>query len=81
MSNTIKLIEPTSGICMFESEDSEKAYAKARELEEMGIEIKVISPSAPESLATLLGADKDDLEVLKTIIDAEIESHNTCCDD
>jgi hypothetical protein len=75
MSNLIKLIEPNSGECLFETNDFESAYQKALELEQMGIEIKVVSPSAPASLAALLGASSDDLEILKTIIDSEIDHY------
>ena len=63
----------------FESHETEKAYEYARQMEEMGIEVKVKIPSINHTLADSLGMGSEDLENLTVAIDKEIDSHNSCC--
>lgn len=63
----------------FDVQDSEKAYEYARQMEEMGIEIRMESPSINHSLGESLGMSEEQLENLTVAIDEEIASHNTCC--
>lgn len=60
--------------------DREKAFRYAKEMEELGIDVNVIEPSLPETLATSLGMKEDEVEEFRKTIDEEIESHG-CCDD
>jgi hypothetical protein len=82
MSNLIKLIEPQTDVCLYSTESFEDAYAKALEFEKLGIEVKVVSPSAPESVARMMGAGQEDLDILKEILAQEIDDHDkddSCC--
>lgn len=77
MESKIKLLDSESQLLYeFSMEDVEAAYAKAHELENMGIEITLEIPSLPETLASTLGMSQEDKEKLKSEIDDEIESHN-----
>ncbi|WP_417336085.1 hypothetical protein [Halobacteriovorax marinus] len=73
----IKVIEANTKEVLFECdfEDHEKAFEYARELEEMGIDIKIHAPSLSETLAVSLGADEADLSTLRSEVDNEIASH------
>jgi hypothetical protein len=82
MSNLIKLVEPQTDVCLYSTESFEDAYAKALEFENLGIEVKVLSPSAPESVARMMGASSEDLDILKEILAQEVDSHeedDSCC--
>lgn len=77
MALKIKLLSSESELLYeFELEDIEKAYSKAKELEGMGIEVRLVKPSLPASLGASLGMSSEDQEVLKSEIESEIESHN-----
>lgn len=63
----------------FDLDQSEQAYAYAKQMEEMGIEIKMVNPSVNHSLGASLGMSEDQLQNLTIAIDEEIDSHNSCC--
>lgn len=65
----------------FDVADSEKAYVYAKQMEEMGIDIRMDSPSVNHSLGESLGMNEEELENLSAAIDEEIDSHNSCCPD
>ena len=76
MESKIKLLDSESQLLYeFSMEDSEAAYAKAKELEEMGIDVKLDAPSLPETLGGTLGMSCTDKEILRNEIEDEIESH------
>lgn len=61
-------------------EESEKAYQFAAEMEDMGLDIEVVSPTLSETLSTSLGRTKEEFEVYKNSMDEEIDSHEgSCC--
>jgi len=63
----------------FNLNEKDKAFQKAEELEEMGIEIILKQPSLPETLGNCLGIDEEASDELKKEISEEISSHNSCC--
>ena len=54
----------------------ESAYEFASQMEKLDIAVKVEAPGAAMSLATALGANKDEIDDLKNTLDEEIEDHN-----
>ncbi len=60
-------------------EEEEKAFNYAREMEEMGIEVKISAPSLPETLIQSLGAGEDDTQKLRQELNEEIEDHDIGC--
>lgn len=68
---------------LFECEitESEKAYHYAAEMEEMGLDIEVISPTLGETLSNSLGVSREEFEAYKQELEEEIDSHETgsCC--
>lgn len=84
MSSRIKVREKQSREVLFECEVSEenKAYAYAKDMEEMGIDVDVEIPSVSETLISVLGANESDVDALKVMMDEEIDSHNdVSCND
>lgn len=82
MTATVKIIEVHSSQVLFECpvEQSDFAYEKAAEFEEMGLEIKLLHPSVNESLANSLGISGDPLEAFEESLTEEIEGHEgSCC--
>jgi uncharacterized cupredoxin-like copper-binding protein len=81
MSN-IKVIEVNSGELLkeFAIEEQDEAYQYATQMEQMGLDVKVQSPSLPETLADSLGSNKEEIEEMGREIEDEISSHITCCD-
>lgn len=65
-------------LASFHLEESEKAYEYAKQMEEIGIEIQMETPSINHTLGQSLGMNKEQLENLSVAIDEEIASHNTC---
>ncbi len=64
----------TLGSFNFENRDA--AFDLACQLEEMGIEVKIVEPSLPETLIASLGASPSDKQTLKREIENEIDDHN-----
>jgi hypothetical protein len=77
MESKIKIFDSESQLLYeFSMDQVEAAYAKAQELEEMGIEVTLKSPSLPETLGNTLGMSETDREKLRIEIEEEVESHN-----
>jgi hypothetical protein len=62
-------------------QEAEKAWKFAAEMEEMGIEVEVISPTLSETLSTSLGLSAQQLAEYKQSMEEEIEHHDggSCC--
>jgi hypothetical protein len=61
-------------------EDSEKAYRFAAEMEKMGLDVEVISPTLSETLSNSLGLTSDQMREYKKSLDEEMEGHDgSCC--
>jgi hypothetical protein len=61
-------------------DESDKAYRFAAEMEELGLDIEVVSPTLSEGLSASLGLSKEQLEHYKESMDEEIEAHEgSCC--
>lgn len=82
MASKVKIIEEHGQTVLFECEMDkiEEAYKYAVELEELGIEFKIVTPSLPESLGESLGMSRHDLNQLKLELEEEIDSHNQPCE-
>ncbi len=88
MSNRVKVIEVMSETTLFECpiEDIEIAYQKAREYEEMGIDVEIKAPGLAETLVRSLGANSEEIAEYQKSMDNEIDSHDDlgcaiCIDD
>jgi hypothetical protein len=67
---------------LFECEvhESEKAYTYAAQMEEMGLDIKVVSPTLGETLSNSLGLSAEQQNEYKESMEEEINSHEgSCC--
>ncbi len=67
---------------LFECElaESEKAYQYAAHMEELGIDVEVISPTLSETLTASLGLSPEAREQYRMSLEQEIESHEgSCC--
>jgi hypothetical protein len=61
-------------------EESEKAYQFAAEMEEMGLDIEVVSPTLGETLSNSLGLSQEAQQKYKDSLEEEMESHEgSCC--
>ena len=77
MESKIKLLDSESQtLYEYPVDQVEAAYAKAQELEEMGIEVTLDAPSLPETLGNTLGMSSEDQKKLRSEIEEEIDSHN-----
>ena len=83
-SYTVKVIDKLEGQTILECpvEEQDKAFEYAKQMEELGLDVKIDSPSVPESLARVLGAREQEIQNLRHEIDKEIDSHSpdTCQD-
>jgi hypothetical protein len=60
--------------------DSERAYQFAAEMEEMGLDIEVVSPTLGETLSSSLGLTREEQAAYKNSLEEEMESHEgSCC--
>lgn len=77
MQKLVQVIEEQEKTILFECplEEIEKAYEYATQMEQLGIETKILAPSLPESLAIELGAKSESIQKLRSEIDDEIGSH------
>lgn len=81
-SSIVKVIEKSSQNVLFECEISEieSAYKYAAEMDHMGIDVEVKSPTITESLANSLGLNFHQKEEYDNSVIAEIEDHDgSCC--
>lgn len=78
----IRVIDNISGQVLkeFELAESEKAYEYAAEMEEIGLDIAVNSPTITRTLSTSLGASPQRIEEMEKSAMEEIEDHEgSCC--
>ena len=77
MDSKIKLIDTNSETVLYSFETSEQneAFEKAKELEELGVEVRIKVPTSIETLGVALGMDHQALNKISCEIDKEIESH------
>src|SRR3989344_5579237 len=59
--------------------ESEKAWQFAAEMEEMGLDIEVISPTLSETLSNSLGLTNEELQAYKESMEEEMENHAGSC--
>lgn len=67
---------------LFECElnESEKAYQFAAQMEQMGLDIKVVAPTLGETLSNSLGLTREQQEEYKESMEHEMETHDgSCC--
>ena len=59
----------------FDIAQSEDAYRKAMELEDLGLDIELVIPNSIEALANKLGLNPKEVKNISQEISDEIESH------
>ena len=85
MSSVVKIIHIDSEEVLFTCtlDEVEKAYRMFDEYEKMGLEVKLIVPSTPETLIDQLSVTDEEKEVYRKSLHDEIDSHNedddSCC--
>lgn len=80
----IRVFDRQTGQILFECPltDSEKAYQFAAQMEEIGLDIGIASPTLADTLSGSLGVSQEQIETYKKSMDEEIESHGgSCCFD
>ena len=76
-ANTVQVFDQNGSDLLFECPLSEmdKAYAFASKMEVYGVEVRIVAPSLPASLANSLGKDNS---ALNADLDKEISDHSPC---
>jgi hypothetical protein len=78
----IRVVDNHTGQCLFEFsvEESEKAYTFAAQMEEMGLDVIVESPTLTDTLSVSLGLSLEQRAAYLKSMDEEIENHEgSCC--
>jgi hypothetical protein len=78
----IQVQDVQTGQILFECSliESEKAYNFAAEMEEMGLDVKVINPTLAQTLTSSLGLSSQAQAEYERSLDEEIEHHDgSCC--
>jgi hypothetical protein len=78
----VTVADTQTGQILFECAPSEqdKAYHYAAQMEEMGLDVKVTSPTLNESLAQSLGLGPEAMQRYQGSLQEEIEHHDgSCC--
>lgn len=78
----VQVLDVQTEQVLFECEldQSEKAYMFAAEMEEMGLDIKVVEPTLGDTLANSLGVSREQQAEYKADLEHEMESHEgSCC--
>lgn len=81
-SSKIKIIDNGTKEVLYEYsfDDSDKAYAMATQMEEMGLDISIVTPSVTETLCDTLGLENDAKEDYEQSVIAEMHDHEgSCC--
>lgn len=60
-------------------EESERAHQYAAEMEDMGLDVKVVNPTLAETLTSSLGLDVEEVKVYQESMDHELEDHDSSC--
>ncbi len=80
----VQVLDVTTKQVLFECplEESERAYQHAAQMEELGLDIEVLSPTLTDSLSTSLGLGKEAQASYKKSLEEEMDSHEgSCCFD
>jgi basic membrane lipoprotein Med (substrate-binding protein (PBP1-ABC) superfamily) len=78
----IRVVDNHTGQSLFECsvEESEKAYTFAAQMEEMGLDVIVESPTLTDTLSVSLGLSLEQRAAYLKSMDEEIENHEgSCC--
>lgn len=78
----IQVLDIQTEQVLFECEidQAEKAYAFAAEMEEMGLDIKVVNPTLADTLSSSLGLTGRALADYRESVEDEMEDHDgSCC--
>ena len=78
----IRVVDLQSGQTLFECtlQESEKAYQFAAQMEEIGLDLKVIVPTLSASLSSSLGLSRDEQLAYEDSLEEEMEEHEgSCC--
>lgn len=59
----------------FKQNQTDQAYEYAEQMELMDIEVRIVSPSLPQTLAETLGAKQEELAILQQELEEEIDDH------
>lgn len=60
--------------------ESERAWQFAAEMEELGLDIEVVSPTLSETLSTSLGLSNEQKQEYKESMEEEMDQHDgSCC--
>lgn len=81
-SPKVQVLDVQTEQILFECDmhESEKAYMFAAEMEEMGLDIKVVSPTLGDTLSSSLGLSREQQQDYKESLEHEMESHEgSCC--
>ncbi len=89
MAKKVQVISIDSNEILFSCEviEEEKAYAYASQMEQIGVEVKVVSPNVTDTLSDALGLDVENQEKFQESIFEEIHHHeghepedsDSCC--
>lgn len=88
MSKKVQVISIESNEVLFSCEisEEEKAYAYATQMEEIGVDVKIVSPNVTDTLSDALGLDTENQEKFQESIFEEIHDHegqeensDSCC--
>lgn len=62
------------------TDESDKAFEYAAQMEDLGLDVEVISPTLTDSLSNSLGLSKEAQDTFKQSLEDEMESHDgSCC--
>lgn len=78
----IRVIDVQTEQTLFECslQESEKAYQFAAEMEEMGLDLKVVVPTLSETLSQSLGLSREAQAAYQESLEEEMEEHEgSCC--
>lgn len=78
----VQVLDVQTEQVLFECEvtETEKAYMYAAEMEEMGLDIKVVIPTLGDTLANSLGVSREAQAEYKEDLEHEMDSHEgSCC--
>ena len=78
IDSLVKVVEPRSGEVLLQCgvEEEALAYQFAREMEQMGVEVKIIAPSVSQTLASGLGVNAKEWQGYQRSMDQEIADHD-----
>ncbi len=74
-----RLTEQTLFEC--DLDQSESAYARAAEYEEMGLDVQVVNPTLSQTLTASLGLNQEEVRTYEESLAQEMEEHDdgSCC--